>query len=78
MGSGGVPDGSRASWCMGTWGYGLRRDERSRMSREVHGRICEGVGVRFPRATRRVVFHHTWEGRQRCQETRQAWLKGLG
>ena len=26
------------------------------MSREVHVRICEGVGVRFPRATRRVVL----------------------
>src|SRR5262249_9247850 len=25
------------------------------MSREVHVRICEGVGVRFPRATRLVI-----------------------
>jgi hypothetical protein len=24
------------------------------MSREVHVRFCEGVGVKFPRATRRV------------------------
>ena len=24
------------------------------MSREAHVRICEGVGVRFPRATRRL------------------------
>lgn len=45
MGAGGLPDGSRASLCMGTWGYGLRLDDRSRMSREVHGRIGEGVGV---------------------------------
>jgi hypothetical protein len=30
-------------------------DDRSRMSREVHVRICEGVGVRLPRATRLVV-----------------------
>jgi hypothetical protein len=26
--------------------------DRSRMSREAHVRICEGVGVRFPHATR--------------------------
>jgi hypothetical protein len=26
--------------------------DRSRMNREVHVRICEGLGVRFPRATR--------------------------
>ena len=27
-------------------------DDRSRMSREAHVRICEGVGVKFPRPTR--------------------------
>ena len=27
---------------------------RSRMNREVHVRFCEGVGVKFPRATRRA------------------------
>ncbi len=26
--------------------------DRSRMNREVHVRICEGLGVKFPRATR--------------------------
>jgi hypothetical protein len=55
MGSGGWPNGSRASVCTGRWGYGLRLDERSRMSRAVHVRICEGAGVRFPRATRRII-----------------------
>src|SRR6266705_2128330 len=25
-----------------------------------------------------VVFHNTWEGIQRCKETIQAWLKGMG
>jgi hypothetical protein len=25
---------------------------RSRMNREVHVRFCEGLGVKFPRATR--------------------------
>ena len=29
-----------------------RLDDRSRMSREAQVRFCEGVGVRFPRATR--------------------------
>jgi hypothetical protein len=31
-------------------------DDRSRMSREAHVRVCEGLGVRVPRATRRAVF----------------------
>src|SRR5438132_7249809 len=25
-----------------------------------------------------VVFHNTWEGIQRCKETIQEWLKGMG
>ena len=29
-----------------------RRGDTSRMNREIHVRICEGLGVRFPRATR--------------------------
>src|SRR5262249_46080282 len=59
MGSAGLPNGSRASLCTGRWGYGLRLDDRSRMSREVHVRICKGVGVRLPRVTRRVcAFEH--------------------
>ena len=33
------------------------------MKREFHVRICESVGVRFPRATRpdpaRIIFHQT-------------------
>src|SRR5262249_26973186 len=37
---------------MGRWGAGLRLADRSRRSREVHVRIGEGVGVRFPRAPR--------------------------
>ena len=27
---------------------------RSRVNREVHARFCEGLGVKFPRATRRA------------------------
>ncbi len=34
---------------------GRRLDGRSRMSGDVHVRICEHVGVRFPRVTRLVI-----------------------
>ena len=37
----------------------LRLDNKSRMSREVHVRFREGLGVRFPRATRLLVFTKT-------------------
>jgi hypothetical protein len=39
----------------GDCSIGQRLDSKSRMSREVHVRICERLGVRFPRATRRLV-----------------------
>src|SRR6516162_3807252 len=32
-----------------------RLDDKSRMSGDVHVRICEHLGVRFPRATRRIA-----------------------
>ena len=34
----------------------LRPGDKSRMSREAPVRFCEGPGVQFPRATRRVVL----------------------
>ncbi len=34
--------------------FGLRLDDGSRMSGDVHVRFCEGLGVKFPRATHRV------------------------
>lgn len=40
----------------------LRLDGRSRMSREIHVRFCEGAGVKLPRATRLVMgFQHREE-----------------
>jgi hypothetical protein len=30
----------------------IRLDDRSRMTGDCHVRICEGLGVRFPRSTR--------------------------
>jgi hypothetical protein len=34
----------------------MRMAGRSRMNREVHVRLCEGLGVKFPRATRLTPF----------------------
>ena len=41
--------------------FDLRLDNKSRMSREVHVRFCEGLGVRFPRATRLLeAYRAAW------------------
>ena len=34
----------------------VRLHRRSRVSREVHARFCERLGVRFPGATRRTIY----------------------
>ena len=34
---------------------GLGLDTKSRMRREAPVRFCEGLGVQFPRATRRLI-----------------------
>jgi RNA-directed DNA polymerase len=39
----------------GSWEYCQRLDNRSRMSREVHVRFCEGLRVKFPRPTRPII-----------------------
>jgi hypothetical protein len=59
-GSWGQPDelGGALPVCVGLKSGGFRsKAGTSRMSREVHVRICEGVGVRFPHATRRRVIY---------------------
>ena len=38
-----------------SFGISLQLDRRNRMRLESHVRFCEGVGVRFPRATRLFV-----------------------
>ena len=43
------------------------------MSREVHVRFCEGLGVRFPRATRLVILCRSRDDAQRALEVVQAW-----
>jgi RNA-directed DNA polymerase len=40
----------------GKWGFCRRLDDGSPVSREVHAGFCEGLGVRFPRATHLVVL----------------------
>ena len=49
------PARTSACSCCGKLEFDLRLDNKSRMSREVHVRFCEGLGVRFPRATRLVI-----------------------
>ena len=52
---------------------------RSRMNREVHVRFCEGVGVKFPRATRPLI--HTFGSREDTttywgdSEMAKVWIK---
>jgi hypothetical protein len=45
--------------------FGLRLDNKNRMSREVHVRFREGLGVQFPRATRHLAVFELAEDAQR-------------
>ena len=44
------------------------------MSREVHVRFCEGLGVRFPRATRLVIFVRSARSAERVFASVQRYL----
>src|SRR5205823_4962895 len=46
---------TRTCWSSGRSGFDRRLDHKSRMSREAHVRIREGLGVQFPRATRLII-----------------------
>ena len=46
----------------------LRLDNKSRMSREVHVRFREGLGVKFPRATRLAIGFRDQRDAQRVME----------
>jgi len=48
------------------------------MSGDVHGRFCEGVGVRLPRATHLVVFSPTYEQAVAAQDLLSTWLGTRG
>ena len=42
----------------GGWGYGLRLDGTSRMSREAHVRFCESRGLKSPRLLGNSNYTH--------------------
>jgi RNA-directed DNA polymerase len=46
------------------------------MSREVPVRFCEGLGVKFPRATRLLVFTKTSQASQRVYQSVERYLTG--
>src|SRR5258708_10853882 len=52
-------------------------DRKSRMSREIPVRFCEGGGVRFLSATRLVVMCRTEEKARAAKDAAEAILKGL-
>jgi hypothetical protein len=56
--------------------FALRLDNKSRMSREVPVRFREGLGVRFPRATRLVLgFQHRRDAARFLRELRERLQK---
>ncbi len=48
------------------------------MSREVHVRFCEGLGVRFPRATRLVVLCRSEIEAEEALQTITEWVEQAG
>src|SRR5215470_10002853 len=55
-----------------------RLDDKSRMSGDVHVRICERLGVRFPRATRRVITCISAAEARAAMDAARRTLKQLG
>jgi retron-type reverse transcriptase len=49
-------------------------DRKSRMSREVPVRFCEGGGVKFPSATRRNIYVRSERAGQRVMESVKSFL----
>jgi len=49
-------------------GSDLRLDNKSRMSREVHVRFREGLGVQFPRATRLLILCQSRSAAEHARE----------
>src|SRR6202043_157727 len=61
-GWGALRGGTRRYSCCGPSGGCRRPDRKSRMRREPHVRFREGAGVKFPRATRPVIFSRAPSG----------------
>lgn len=57
---------SRTCSCYGYTGYALRLDNKSRMSRKVPVRFCEGLGTQFLRATRLVAVRANGHSSAAC------------
>ena len=55
---------------------GQRLDDGSRMSREVHVRFCEGLGVKFPRATLLNVYVKSRRAAERVMANCIKYLEG--
>jgi RNA-directed DNA polymerase len=51
---------------IGSWAWGLRLNNGSRMSREVHVRFCEGLAGKFRRSTLLVILCCTEEGAKKA------------
>ena len=64
--------------CFGKSEFDLRLDNKSRMSREVHVRFCEGLGVRFPRATRLVVLCRSQSEAEAALAMITQWVEQAG
>ena len=65
------------SYC-GKLAFDLRLDNRSRMSREIHVRFSEGLGVRVPWATRLVALCRTRQEAEATLAKIQAWVERHG
>ena len=61
---------------MAAWRETVRLEGKSRMRRESHVRFCEGGGVRFPSATRRVWERRGGNGRNVTLPARQYAVNG--
>jgi RNA-directed DNA polymerase len=58
--------------------FDLRLDDKSRMSREVHVRFRESLGVQLPRATRLVILCRTREEAERALDEVRHWTTEHG
>ena len=45
------------------------------MSREAHVRFCEGLGVQFPRATRRNIYVRSQRAGERVLDSMESFLQ---
>jgi len=65
----------RVHLCIGSGDFSPRLGDGSRMSREVHVRFCEGLGLQYPG----LLTRSDWKGRAfvsgRTKSSRPAWVR---